>query len=493
MPNSPRYITATDIYKYLACPHWPYYDLYATEEERGFKRQVSEAEASRREDGVAHELAVIQDISEGKSILDAKPTGNLAKDFAQTLEWMRKGAEFIYQGTLVHGRWAGRPDILEKRPGKSIFGDWYYVVLDIKSTNALEKYQKLQLAFYNEILGAIQGYKPKEAGIYNLNKERIYFEVESVAEDLKDVVSKLEVVIFKKAKPSLVLRKDCYDKGVWGELCQRSAEESQDISLLYNVNVQRLDTLRTLGIQTVTDAAELDPLALVGSAPGLTLHSLETIKLQAQSLKEHSVIIRKSVELPSAELEIHFDIESSPPHGVDYLYGCLMRWPDGREEYRSFISRSESKEAEGEMWRQFLDWLTTLPLDYVVYHYSPYEIGRLNLLSNRHCSSHWLDFFRSRMVDLAVFTKHNVTFPLYFYGLKNVAKFLGFSWRGDVVKSGGESVDQFARFLETGDESVLQAIVDYNEDDVRATAHLKDWLLRYAGSVKEYQAPYPWG
>jgi len=85
-----------------------------------------------------------------------------------------------------------------------------------------------------------------------------------------------------------------------------------------------------------------------------------------------------------------------------------------------------------------------------------------------------------------------VTYPLYFYGLKNVAKFLGFRWRGDLVRSGGESVDQFARFLESRDESILRAIIDYNEDDVRATAHLKDWLARYARETIIYGQPYPW-
>jgi uncharacterized protein len=492
MPKQQPFVTATDIYEYLACPHWPYYDRYATAKEKLLRRQVSESESRRREDGIAHERRIIEEKSQGQTVMDASPMKDMAQSFAQTLEWMRQGVEWIYQGSLIHGRWAGRPDILKKHPGKSVFGDWYYVPLDIKSTHGLEKYQKLQLAFYSDILGRIQGYRPKEAGIFNIDKELVLFEVETVAQDLGQVVSELEAIIFDKVKPNLVLRKDCFDRGVWGELCRSSAESADDISLLYNVNVQKLATLRKLGIQTVKDAARMEPASLAGKAPGLTLHSLETIKLQARSLKEKSVIIRKSVELPPAELEIHFDIESSPPHGIDYLYGCLLRWPDGREEYRCFVSRSEAAEAEGEMWRQFLDWLATLPLDYVVYHYSPYEIGRLSLLSSRHGTSHWLDYFRNRMVDLAVFTKHNVTFPLYFYGLKDVAKFLGFRWRGDLVKSGGESVDQFQRFLETGDESVLQAIVDYNEDDVRATACLKDWLLRYAGSVKEYQAPYPW-
>lgn len=493
MPRrQPKYVTATDIFKFMACPHWPYYDWHATLADRKLEREATEAERQRQEDGVAHEKRVVEEIFGGQPVTDARLTGDVAEDCVQTFKWMREGVERIYQGAIVDGRWAGRPDILEKRAGESVFGDWHYVALDVKSTREIEKYQKFQLVFYSKILERIQGRKPSQAGIYDIYGVCRYFDPDSVAEDFADLMAKLEASIFDKVKPDLVLRKDCYEKGVWGKLCERDAERADDIALLYNVNVQKLATLRILGIHTVEDAARMDPGTLAGSASGLTLHSLETIKQQAVALKDRAVIIRKPVELPAAPLEIHFDIESSPPHGIDYLYGFLMRWPDGKEEYISFTSKSESQEAEGEMWRQFLEWLTTLPLDYVVYHYSPYELGRLSALANRHGTSHWLDFFRSRMVDLSEYAKHNVTFPLYFYGLKNVAKFLGFSWRGELVKSGGESVDQFARFLETGDESILRAIIDYNEDDVRATAHLKDWLSRYARETIIYSEPYPW-
>jgi len=488
----PKYVTATDIFKFVACPHWPYYDWHATPAERRFEREATEAERQRQEDGVAHEKEVVEGLFAGEPIRDARLSGDMGSDCVQTLAWMREGVERIYQGAIVHGRWAGRPDILEKRPGESIFGDWHYVAMDVKSTREIEKYQKFQLAFYSGILEHIQGRKPSQAGIYDAYGVCQYFDPAGVADDFADLMAKLEASVFDGVKPDLVLRKDCYDKGVWGKLCERDAERTEDIALLYNINVQRLATLRSLGIRTVSDAARMDPDALAGSAPGLTRHSLETIRLQALALKDRAVIIRKPAELPTPPLEIHFDIESSPPHGIDYLYGLLLRWPDGQEEYVSFASRSESKEAEGEMWRRFLDWLTTLPLDYVVYHYSSYELGRLSALANRHGTSHWLDFFRSRMVDLSEYVKHNVTYPLYFYGLKNVAKFLGFRWRGDLVRSGGESVDQFARFLESGDESILRAIIDYNEDDVRATAHLKDWLARYARETIIYGQPYPW-
>ena len=482
------YVTATDIYKYVQCPHWPFYDRYATAAEKKLKRRQSEGELKRQEDGVMHEARVVAELFAGRKVERAPETKNLENDFRRTLEWMRQGVQLIYHGTLLADNWAGRPDILERQEGESTLGAWHYVPRDVKSSQEIAKYQKFQLAFYAELLEKIQGALPREAGIINIEGVCLPFDSAGIRAEFSGFMRELEAAA-AGTKPEPVLRKGCYDVGPWGKLCERTAQEADDIAQLYNVNVPKLRALRSLGVHTVAEAARLDPDGLAGAAPGLTRHGLEAIRLQAASLQDRSVIIRKPAELHTRGLEIHFDIESYPPEDFDYLYGFLLRGPQG-DEYLPFTARN--KEGEGEMWRAFLKWLETLPLEYTVYHYSGYELMRLSVMENRYGPSHWLDLFRQNMVDLSETVKHGVTFPLYFYGLKHVAKFLGFEWRGKTVKSGGESIDQFEKYLETGDEKILKAIIKYNEDDVRATAHLKDWLDRYAREAMVYNQPYPW-
>ena len=94
-------------------------------------------------------------------------------------------------------------------------------------------------------------------------------------------------------------------------------------------------------------------------------------------------------------------------------------------------------------------------------------------------------------MDLRQVTASSIVFPIYFYGLKTVAPFLGFSWKG-TVKGGSQSIDVFERFLETKDRALLEGIIAYNEEDVRATAVLKDWLVKYATNRCMYERPYPW-
>jgi predicted RecB family nuclease len=273
-----------------------------------------------------------------------------------------------------------------------------------------------------------------------------------------------------------------------GNLCEDYAKSTNDIAQLYNVDVRKLRALRELGIRTIDEAASMDPIDLDGKMPGLRQHGMEVAKYQAESLLNKSVIVRDIVDLEAPLMEIHFDIESDPPNDVDYLYGILIRTKE-KTEYRPFVAKT--LEDEGIMWKEFLDWIETLEEPYQVIHYAAYERIRLKVLERRYGGSEALDRFRDNMIDMKQIVTHSLVLPLYFYGLKYVTPFFGFKWRGD-VKSGGQSVDVFEKYLETQDEELLNEIILYNEDDVRATAVLADWCRAYARKLKTYDLPYPW-
>ncbi|MCJ7436169.1 MAG: ribonuclease H-like domain-containing protein, partial [Acidimicrobiia bacterium] len=64
-------------------------------------------------------------------------------------------------------------------------------------------------------------------------------------------------------------------------------------------------------------------------------------------------------------------------------------------------------------------------------------------------------------------------------GLKTVAPLAGFQWRDD--DAGGEqSMVWYRAAVDDSDENIREAnrerILRYNEDDVRATAALREWL-----------------
>ena len=61
------------------------------------------------------------------------------------------------------------------------------------------------------------------------------------------------------------------------------------------------------------------------------------------------------------------------------------------------------------------------------------------------------------------------------YGLKTLAQHLGFEWR-DSSLSGAASIEWFHQWTETGDEEIRLRILEYNEDDCRATRVPRDAL-----------------
>lgn len=487
MPAYKDYLTASDYYRFLQCPHWPYYERHALPEEKNQKRQFTKSEEQRMEDGLLHEQDVIKGLFGDQEIVEVPRTMDPEKDCEATIELMKKGVPLIYQGTLTHDDWTGRPDILRRVEGESLLGVWHYEPLDIKSSHNLERYHRLQLMFYAVLLEVLQGRFPTFGYILAKDKTQFPVELGLLVSEFEEITQELEKIRAGE-KPDPVLRKSCFDTSPWGKVCEAYAKSTDDIAQIFNVDIKRLKALRELGIRTVHDAAEMDIVDLDGRAPGLRLHALEVAKLQAQSLTRNQVIIREPVFLPTPPLEIHFDIESDPPNDMDYLYGLYVR-EKGKAKYIPFVAKR--LEDEKAMWQSFLEWVGTLPLDYQVIHYASYERVRLAVMEKRYGGSPALDLFKERMVDLKQIVTSSLVIPRYFYGLKYVAKFLNHSWRGE-VKGGGQSVDVFEEYLNTGNEKLLEQIIIYNEDDVLATAHISDWCRQYAKELTSYDAPYPW-
>jgi predicted RecB family nuclease len=87
-------------------------------------------------------------------------------------------------------------------------------------------------------------------------------------------------------------------------------------------------------------------------------------------------------------------------------------------------------------------------------------------------------FHPSRTIDLYYDVVQKATmWPTRDHSLKTLAKFLGFQWR-DANPSGAASIEWFDQWIKTGDPTIRQRIIDYNQDDVIATRVLLDGIRR---------------
>jgi len=132
--------------------------------------------------------------------------------------------------------------------------------------------------------------------------------------------------------------------------------------------------------------------------------------------------------------------------------------------------------------------------DFVIYHFAYYERQVFDKLALRYGAPQALiNKFRENTIDLHDKLVDSAVLPLYFYSLKDVAGYLGYKW-SDPSAGGAESVMWYnewfrllsevedLRFLEkkSGLEKDLdnlhRKLLKYNEDDVRATLLIKEWL-----------------
>jgi predicted RecB family nuclease len=122
-----------------------------------------------------------------------------------------------------------------------------------------------------------------------------------------------------------------------------------------------------------------------------------------------------------------------------------------------------------------------------VFHYSHYEVLRIERLAEifpRDPFTWAVSFSHESFVDLFEVVRTHF-FGTYGLGLKQVAHAgPGFSWRDD-NPGGLNSQSWFADAVHAESEDLraelTQRVLDYNEDDVRATAALRRWIRDTAG------------
>lgn len=458
-------------YKYDKSPHWIWYDIHG---DKSKKAELPELVKQLIEEGILHEEEYV-------SSLDmVSVDGSLSEEEAErkTIELMREGANLIYQGAISYKsgnvKFKGRPDLLEKCDGSSKFGNYFYTPIEIKNSGKCEKPEyKMQLMFYGMILEKIQGYCPQEARFINRGKEQVKCPLTiELLEKTKAVIDNI-LNIFNGEEPSLYITSGSKDTP-WFDVLMDEAKSRQDIALLYNVKSAILDSLRELGIKTLEDMALVE-VSNLPEIKGAGVKTLARTQLQAKSLIENKTVPLSHVTVPNSDVKIYFDIEGDPFLKVEYLFGFWV--VDGRNPpyFKYFLAEQPADEEK--MWRNFLAWLEDSSFrNYKVYHYHSYEKTNVDKLTKKYGGSQKLDEFIHNFVDLLKIVKKSIIYPVYFYSIKDIAKYLNFKWQHQ--KAGGaQSIFWYEKWLETNNREVLKDIVNYNEDDVKATEFLHTWLL----------------
>ena len=293
-----------------------------------------------------------------------------------------------------------------------------------------------------------------------------------------------------------IVIKEC-DSCRWWDICLPQLD-AQDLSLRIDkapLDVREISALRALGVETIEDLAEVkleqllpNYLPLVAHRASakqriLTAHHRASMLARGVELER---ISQHPIEIASSCLEIDFDVETSASDYV-YLWGFLVtETASGKQYYRAFHRFEDLDDnAEFLLAQEALTWLAELlelHPDAKVYHYSEYErvrIRRLLRIWKDPVFRRIADCIDHNFVDLFQVVREHF-FGIHGLGLKAVAQAgPGFAWRDD-NPGGLNSQSWFDEAIHATDADTAQAartrVLEYNEDDVRATCALRLWL-----------------
>ncbi|NJK38101.1 MAG: TM0106 family RecB-like putative nuclease [Oscillatoriales cyanobacterium RM2_1_1] len=427
------------------------------------------------------------------------------------------------------------PDLLVKQPGYSNFGDWIYVPTDIRLGKRPKLDYQMVVAFHAQVLALVQGSQPdvswlilREKGAYGVNLSQ---RIDQMRQILADYIEMLQ----SQQEPEVFIARQKCSLCQWHQSCYQVAQSQHHLSLLPGVTPSRYLCLQELNLLSVEALAQITPDVLEPYPEFSDGSGLQVIQ-QAQAVWHNQAVLRWSVRrtmaatitetdpatridaangstvqpgsivanyvssrdsnihkngqnspsihgttlqdiLYQAPVELYFDIEAQPELHLDYLHGVLV--VDKRSNTQEFYGfLAESPESELIAWQQFLELVWAYPIA-PIYHFCDYELKTIQRLAKTYQTPRYLwQPLIKRLVDIHQKVTQTVTLPVESYALKPIARWMGFEWR-NANANGAQCVYWYEQWLKTGDRTVLETILRYNEDDCRATHHVKDWLANF--------------
>lgn len=485
-------ITPSLLYNHLTCPHRVTMDAFADPALRGEPSPFIQLLWER---GSAVERDTMSGL--GQPFLDLSGLRGDEKE-AATRAALARGEPLIYSGRLSVDDLLGEPDLLRREPSSGL-----YIAIDIKSgagseggddddDGTLKKKYGVQLALYTDLLRRL-GLSAGDYGfIWDVRGRETRYELhQALTRDPDNTIWNLYLNCRLAVQTTLSapggqgvttpaaasVCKQC----VWRKVCLDEVQRCDDLSLIPELGRAKRDSL-VVQFPTVADLAASDPARFIQGKktpfPGVGPPTLRKFharaRLRAAGAAARPYLTAPVDFVPRPATELYFDIEDDPMRDIVYLHGFVVReaGDNATERYVACWAQDATDAAEraafADAW-QFMQQHR----DALIVYYSKHERTKYRKLAEKHpgiCSVAEVDqlFSLPRSLDLYYDIVHGGSeWPTMDFGVKTLAKYLGFSWR-DTDPSGASSIEWFDRWVQERDPALRQRLLDYNEDDCRA-------------------------
>jgi len=492
-----KLLSASRLNGFQSCPHQAALWL------QGVKPPERADDAIRliRDKGFEHEAHVLAHLKRGYGEFVEIPTeGSPVERAAATARAMAEGVALIYQAALTDGRWVGYPDFLVIC-GQSEDGAWLYQPEDAKLARKAKAEHLMQLGVYAALLERTTGHFPAEGVIHGSGGEPERFRLEDTRHITQRMMRAFEAFVDAPGETRPVKNAAC-GRCDFLDRCTAEWRTADSPVFVAGMRGDQIVKLARAGVRTLSDVAALPEGAKVAGIGDDTLAKLTAqarLQRQGAASGRHVAEVLQSQPLrgfailpPPQPGDLFYDIEGDPlyPEGLEYLHGL---WgplgEDGADRFVALWAHDHAAEKASfeKLMDLFADHLDRHPTARI-FHYAPYETTALKRLAMKYATREaQLDQMlrEKRFVDLYAVVRHAVRASTESYSLKDLEKIYWGERSGEVTNA-GDSIVEYERWRELGDQAILDAIERYNEDDCVSTAKLRDWLE----GLRPDDAPY---
>ncbi len=510
----PRLLTPSKITAWLDCAHFL---TLQHEVEAGLRTQPHSAfgdmAAMLFDKGIRHELDCLAYYErEGRTVFRVPERNAAAHEsfeawVARIGNPMADGHDVIYQMPFIHHGVRGIADFLVRAdfrvgdpfrvgvPGEAVA----YEPLDAKlARTAAKPGHVLQLCFYADAIAALTGRAPEHLHIWLGSGDIETIRVREVDAYWRRLTTQLDVAMggTAPANTTPVRCKHC-EFCAFSQTCEAQWRAEHALHYVAGLRTSDHEPLAAAGITNMIHLAECASEVETQIDPARFERLVRQASLQQRDVAdvpppfEH---LQPSLDLSRADGfaampapddgDVFLDYEGHPfwsaKEELFFLFGLIICDGGGAWQYEA--RWAHTKADEGRQAGALIDWFERRRDQYPnmhVYHYNHTERSSLVRLAEEHtvgaeALQGLID--TGLFVDLYPVVTQALIVGIESYGLKHVERLAGFQRRGGIDKGAG-AVVEYERFMADRLDERLSAIARYNDDDVRATLALRDWLV----------------
>jgi len=501
-----RSVTPTKITAWLDCAHF----LTLTHQVEDGTREAPAGGMGAfarllADKGLQHEAACLAGYEgQGKRVLHV-PSRYPGESFQA---WVtRVGSAFdadwdvLYQMPLAHNGIRGIADFLVRTVDDDGRASWEPV--DAKLARAQAKPgHVLQLCFYAEAIEAVTGTRPSEMHLWLGSGAVETLAVHDFSAYWRRLRRQLATVLDDPADQVVTTAVPCEHCGfcTFADVCDAQWRAEDSLVYVAGLRAPEWETLLAADVVTLAELAErttdVDGLGPLRQQRLVTQAALQQRARERESTHPPHLIISPGDDptwghgfdqLPEPDAgDVFLDFEGHPfwraDTGLFFLLGLIERDDHGAWTYRTWWAHTQDEEQAAAL--ALIEHLAARRAQHPgmhVYHYNHTERSSLERLATTYgvgevTLAHLVD--TGAFVDLFLVARNAVQVGTESYGLKALERLTDYE-RGHDVDAGAGAVLEYEAYTTTGDGAALTRIADYNEDDVRATRALRDWLVRH--------------